>query len=487
MANTIAEQIRCTAALGGAYNWRKVIMIYEDNANSVDTGNLSLLSENLQITGSEIDHRLVLPPFSYLTNPKQVVQEELEKLLRTESRVFITLQLSLPMAIHLFRQAKEIGHGGRLNLVIEKDKNSIKVGDVGTGLAGAAIWPGDLKRDPKGRAMPTDAKPFIVGVPARTTFHKFVKVIYSNNPQQIQYDGFCGDLCYKVLQVLEYALPYEFVIHHGTYDDLVYNKNYDAVIGDVAILVNRKNSWNLLNQIQSQGNWHHFDLYDVRGLIPGAQMELRIQWPWNSQIGTALWFNFSSLFFSHRERVYSNLTRLVVIVWLFVVFYLKLKLYCQPFFNAHSAEAETKSLMFRYKEYSATKPTYRFGGFGFVFQKGSPLAVEFSEAILKLSENGELKSLEEKWFAPSPECSGSADVTDNETESLSLHNFWVLYIVSGITSTICVLLFLVKNYGHHQDSSEGNITSSARSLWSRVVESAKYICNSREKKIPGRD
>lgn len=116
MANTIAEQIRCTAALGGAYNWRKVIMIYEDNANSVDTGNLSLLSENLQITGSEIDHRLVLPPFSYLTNPKQVVQEELEKLLRTESRVFITLQLSLPMAIHLFRKAKEIGHGGRLSL-----------------------------------------------------------------------------------------------------------------------------------------------------------------------------------------------------------------------------------------------------------------------------------------------------------------------------------------------------------------------------------
>lgn len=110
------------------------------------------------------------------------------------------------------------------DLVIEKDKNSIKVGDVGTGLAGAAIWPGDLKRYPKGRAMPTDAKPFIVGVPARTTFHKFVKVIYSNNPQQIQYDGFCGDLCYKVLQVLEYALPYEFVIHHGTYDDLVYNK-----------------------------------------------------------------------------------------------------------------------------------------------------------------------------------------------------------------------------------------------------------------------
>lgn len=371
MANSSAEQITCTAALVGSYNWRKVIIIYEDDANNADTGNLALLSEALQISNSEIEYRLVLPPISYLTDPKQFLQEKLLKLFRTESRVFIILQSSLAMGIHLFREAKEMGlvgpdsvwviasdtitsfidsfnisvissmegalgikthfsqdsssykifedqyrsyfrseypeddvsepgiyalraydsitvvaesidgmtsdnssskislgyilstnftglsgqisfRGGKLlnspilriinmvgkkykeidfwlpkfglskTLKMEEDKNSSKVGDIRNGLIGAVIWPGDLKRDPKGRAMPTDAKPLIIGVPARTTFDKFVKLISSYNPHKIIYDGYCIELFYKVLQGLKYDLPYEFSVHNGTYDDLVY-------------------------------------------------------------------------------------------------------------------------------------------------------------------------------------------------------------------------------------------------------------------------
>nr|DAD22727.1 TPA_asm: hypothetical protein HUJ06_024190 [Nelumbo nucifera] len=41
--------------------------------------------------------------------------------------------------------------------------------------------------------------------------------------------------------------------------------------------------------------------------------------PWKSQLGTALWFTFSTLFFAHRERLNSNFTRVVMVVWLFVV------------------------------------------------------------------------------------------------------------------------------------------------------------------------
>lgn len=125
------------------------------------------------------------------------------------------------------------------------------------------------------------------------------------------------------------------------------------------------------------------------------------------------------------------------------------------------------------KKFTASTPTYRFGGLGFVsshlnfyrafpillntkhpispnmfffslsmqvFKKGTPIAADFSEAILKLSENGVLKSLEENWFNPAPEC--SANATDNETESLSLHSFWGIYLISGAISTICSLIFL---------------------------------------------
>ena len=92
MTNHRAEQIKGIAALVGYYNRKRVVVIYEDDGNGGDTGDLTLLSEALQDTGYEIEYRLVLPPFSYLTNPKDVVQEELEKLLRIQSRVFIILQ-----------------------------------------------------------------------------------------------------------------------------------------------------------------------------------------------------------------------------------------------------------------------------------------------------------------------------------------------------------------------------------------------------------
>ncbi|KAK0577847.1 hypothetical protein LWI29_001071 [Acer saccharum] len=277
--------------------------------------------------------------------------------------------------------------------------------------------------------------------------------------------------------------------------------------------------------------------------------------PWQNQIGTALWFTFSSLFFAHRERIYSNLTRVVVAVWLFVVFILtssysaslssmltvqrlkpnvtdiewlkrnNLKVGCdgdsfvseylqnvlefksdnilnvsseykyQGEFKNNSIAAAFLELPYQKvfithycKGYTATTPTYRFGGLGFVFQKGSPIATDFSEAILKLSESGKLKSLEEKWFAPSPECSANAG--NDKTENLTLSSFCGLYLISGATSTICFILSLVRllrNYRHdRQDTSQSNIAPSMRSIWSEVVRLVKYICNREGMQNPGR-
>jgi hypothetical protein len=88
------------------------------------------------------------------------------------------------------------------------------------------IWPGDLQLNPKGWLMPTDTKRMIIGVPGRTSFEKFVKVS-TNAAGKKEYDGFCIELFYKVLGVLAYDLPYQFIPYNGTYDDLVdhvYNK-----------------------------------------------------------------------------------------------------------------------------------------------------------------------------------------------------------------------------------------------------------------------
>ena len=115
------------------------------------------------------------------------------------------------------------------------------------------------------------------------------------------------------------------------------------------------------------------------------------------------------------------------------------------------------------------------------FQKGSPIAMDFSEAILTLSENGVLKELEEKWFSPSPEC--STDVTDNRTERLRLHSFWGLYLISGATSTICFFLFIIrltKNYWLQQDKYRSDTSPRNNSIWNKAVRLARFIYQGQE-------
>ena len=88
------------------------------------------------------------------------------------------------------------------------------------------------------------------------------------------------------------------------------------------------------------------------------------------------------------------------------------------------------------------------------FQKGSPIAADFSREILSLSEDGYLTKLEEKWFVPLHGCSRNS-TTNNNAESLSLRSFKGIYIVSAAISAICFLLSLIRllrNSRPHQEA-----------------------------------
>jgi ionotropic glutamate receptor len=121
------------------------------------------------------------------------------------------------------------------------------------------------------------------------------------------------------------------------------------------------------------------------------------------------------------------------------------------------------------------------------FQKGSPIAKDFSKSILRLLENGNLTRLEDKWLStPSNECSVNI-VTSNSTEHLSLQSFWGLYLISGAVSTICFLLSLIrllKNYQHQQEADKGNATPSKTSAWNKALRLARFLYNG-EINIPG--
>ena len=108
MANDGSAQVKCIADIVLACNWRRVIVIYEEDAYGGDSGMLALLAEALQNIGVDIDYRLVLPPF--LSDSEELIHKELVKLEEsTPCRVFIVRKSSLTMVTSLFREAKKVG------------------------------------------------------------------------------------------------------------------------------------------------------------------------------------------------------------------------------------------------------------------------------------------------------------------------------------------------------------------------------------------
>ncbi|KAG5252065.1 glutamate receptor [Salix suchowensis] len=77
-------------------------------------------------------------------------------------------------------------------------------------------------------------------------------------------------------------------------------------------------------------------------------------------------------------------------------------------------------------------------GWGFAFQRDSPLAVDLSTAILQLSENGDLQKLNNKWLTHA-DC--SEQVNEIDQNHLSLKSFWGLFLISGIACFIALVVF----------------------------------------------
>ena len=74
------------------------------------------------------------------------------------------------------------------------------------------------------------------------------------------------------------------------------------------------------------------------------------------------------------------------------------------------------------------------------FPRGSPLLSSITEALLKVSESGQLHELENKMIT-SAKCE---DVEPDKTPSLSPNSFLVLFILSGGTSTIALLVYILR-------------------------------------------
>ncbi|KAG4390136.1 hypothetical protein AAZX31_06G217800 [Glycine max] len=409
---------------------------------------------------------------------------------------------------------------------------------------------------------PTCAIRLRIGVPSTSTFKQYVNVIQedSGNDTSFKFEGFAIDLFEETVKKLQgiYHVEYDYLPFNGTtYDELVkkvYWKEYDAVVGDVAIVSTRYEYVSFTQPYTDPGVVMIVPVKSKTGnrawlfLKPFTKLMwvlilviivyngfvvwliernhcAELKGPILHQTTTMLWLAFCSLFSVNGDRLHSNLSRVATVVWLFVALiitqtytaslasmltveqfeptvdsiqqlknsnamvgydrgsYLKIylqdvlgikaenikqfdsqKSYADALRNKEIAAAfldipEAKIFLAKNcKGFVQAGPTYKIGGYGFVFPKGSPLLHSVNQALLNISENGTLRNLENNMLA-SEECE---DITDPnvETTSLSPASFMVLFILTGGTSTIVLLIYIF---------SVNHIYPGQRTMWSLMM------------------
>ncbi|KAF8377458.1 hypothetical protein HHK36_030836 [Tetracentron sinense] len=270
--------------------------------------------------------------------------------------------------------------------------------------------------------------------------------------------------------------------------------------------------------------------------------------PPKKQIVTILWFSFSTLFFAHRENTVSTLGRFVLIVWLFVVLIinssytasltsiLTVQQLASPIKGIESLITSNELIGFQvgsfaenylseelnipksrlvalgspeeyvialkrgtvaavvdeqpyvelflsgHCKFSIVGQEFTKSGWGFAFPRDSPLAIDMSTAILKISENGDLRKIHDKWLSRK---SCSSESTKLESDRLHFQSFWVLFLISGISCILALLIYfvlMVRQFSQQLPEEEEETDPSSRGeSWSTRLNTFVSFVNDKEK------
>ncbi|GLU17157.1 hypothetical protein SLE2022_335510 [Rubroshorea leprosula] len=110
-----------------------------------------------------------------------------------------------------------------------------------------------------------------------------------------------------------------------------------------------------------------------------------------------------------------------------------------------------------------TTPTFKSGGFGFVFPKGSPLAADVSRAILKVIESNRTWKIENP-LNNETICSS----TLGSANSLSLRSFWGLFLIAGVAGVLALIHFVAMFLYGQRDVLCKHDTGI--SVWKRILQ-----------------
>ncbi|XP_047340874.1 glutamate receptor 2.8-like [Impatiens glandulifera] len=233
-----------------------------------------------------------------------------------------------------------------------KDVNDVSLHDI--------VWPGMSTVIPKGWEFPVSGKRLKIAVPFKDGFTEFVNVVVDPITNRKIVSGYSIDIFDSVMSALPYAVPYDYYPYESMtgvkagssyYNDLVnqvYLQNFDAAVGDITITANRSkyvdftfpyaeggismivpityedmnNKWIFLKPLTKE-LWLTSIAFAIGTGFVVWLLEHRInaafRGPPSHHVGMILYFPCTSLVFANRERIVSNLARLVVAIWLFVV------------------------------------------------------------------------------------------------------------------------------------------------------------------------
>ncbi|KAF7018440.1 unnamed protein product [Triticum aestivum] len=214
---------------------------------------------------------------------------------------------------------------------------------------GAETWSA-----PKGWTVSPNGRMLLVAVPAKNGFKQFVDVSQNSTTGEEKITGYCIDVFDEVMKNLPYPVSYRYVpqnVSLDSYDklvDLVRDQKFDLVVGDVTVTASRmaevdftmpftESGWSMVVAAQedtgsnmwvfvrplSTGLWlASLGFFCFTGFVVWV-IEHRINPEFRGtpcqQFGLIFYFAFSTLTFSHREKLQSNLSRFIVIMWVFVV------------------------------------------------------------------------------------------------------------------------------------------------------------------------
>ncbi|KAL1552576.1 glutamate receptor 2.2-like isoform X2 [Salvia divinorum] len=373
---------------------------------------------------------------------------------------------------------------------------------------GSIIWPGDTTSRPRGWVIPTNGRKLRVGVPVKAGFTEFVSVKW-NADNSTRVEGYCIDIFEAVMAALPYGVSYEYIPYAfpnhttaGDYNSLtyqVYLGRYDIVAGDVTILANRpqyvdftlpytesgvamvvplrdvkrKNAWIFVKPLTWELWLTSFCSFVFIGfLIWLLEHERNDEFTgtfWY-QVGIIFWFGFSTMVFAHKEKLKSNLSKIMLIIWFLVVLILTQSYTAslasmltvqklQPtvtdlnylirtnkyvgYMQGSFVYGLLKKMDFhesRLVEYTMIGPINKANGFGIAFPIGSPLVKDVSRAILNVTEGRKIVEMEKKWLGVVNKCLDSDELAT--PNNLGLGSFWGLFLIAGVAAVIVLIIYV---------------------------------------------